>query len=62
MLLLKTVSELFKDAMPIYFDHNCLHLTFKRASLSKEIWCKMAETKHFLDYIFKKMKNVCNMM
>ena len=28
--------------------------------LSKEMWCKMAETITFLDYIFKKMKNACN--
>jgi len=25
-------------------------------SLSKEMWCKMADTKKFFDYIFKKMK------
>ena len=30
-------------------------------SLSKEMWCKMTDTKTFLDYIFKKMKNACNM-
>jgi len=27
----------------------------------KEMWCKMADTKTFLDYIFKKIKNACNM-
>ena len=26
-------------------------------SLNKEMWCKMADTKKFLDYIFKKMIN-----
>jgi len=29
-------------------------------SLGKEMWCKMADTKHFLD-TFVKMKNACNM-
>jgi len=79
MLLLNTVSALFKDAMSIYFDHNCLHLTFEGAraqkielkklilkyefgkSLSKEMWCKMADTKHVLYYVFQKMKNACSM-
>ena len=30
-------------------------------SLSKEMWWNMSDTKKFLDYIFKKMKNACNM-
>jgi len=30
-------------------------------SLSKEMWCKKADTKNNFDYIFKKMKNACNM-
>jgi len=30
-------------------------------SLSKEMWCKMADTKILFYYIFKKMKNTCNM-
>ena len=30
-------------------------------SLSKEMWCKMTDTKKNLNYIFKKMKNACNM-
>ena len=29
-------------------------------SLSKEMWCEMADTKKTVDYIFKKMKNACN--
>ena len=29
-------------------------------SLRKEMWCNMADTKK-IDYIFKKMKNACNM-
>jgi len=29
--------------------------------LSKEMWWHMADTKNILDYIFKKMKNACNM-
>jgi len=32
-----------------------------RKSLSKEMWCKMADIKTFLDYIFKKMEHACNM-
>jgi len=30
-------------------------------SLSKELCCKMADTKTFVDYIFEKMKNACNL-
>jgi len=30
-------------------------------SLSKELWCKMADTKTFVDYIFKKMNNACSL-
>ena len=30
-------------------------------SLNKEMWCKMADTKNFFDYIVLKMKNACNM-
>ena len=31
-------------------------------SLSKEMCCKIADTKKIFGYIFKKMKNACNMM
>ena len=30
-------------------------------SLSKEVWCKMAGTNIFVDYIYKRMKNACNL-
>jgi len=30
-------------------------------SLSKEMWCKMADTNTIFDYILKKKKNACNM-
>jgi len=30
-------------------------------SLSKEMWCKTADTKIFVYYIFEKMKNACNL-
>jgi len=28
--------------------------------LSKEMWCKMADTKNIFDYVFKKMESACN--
>ena len=30
-------------------------------SLSKEMWCKMADTKKFVDFIYKKIKSACNL-